>query len=273
MHTHNLTLLGMSGVGKTHLANLLNKKDNWFHYSGDYRIGSHYMSDEVLQNIKNYMRKDTYLSSLLNDRAIEITNTISFDNLNSISHFLGKVGNPNLGGLPLGEFIRRQNLHLEAEKKAMLDVPFFIKKSQQQGFQHFINDAGGSLCELDDDTIYQKLADNTLIVYIKASEYTKIEVIKRAQTNPKPLYYNPDFLQKQLAIYKTKQGFDYAAQINPDEFVCDIFPHLLEYRAPKYQAIADKFGVTILADKMYQCKNSTDFFALIDSAMQEKKCL
>ena len=30
-----ITLLGMSGVGKTRLANILRKR-NWFHYSGDY---------------------------------------------------------------------------------------------------------------------------------------------------------------------------------------------------------------------------------------------
>jgi hypothetical protein len=45
----------------------------------------------------------------------------------------------------------------------MLDVGEFIKKSQAQGYRHFINDAGGSLCELDDNKVYQSLADNTLI--------------------------------------------------------------------------------------------------------------
>ncbi|MGI9309642.1 MAG: ATPase, partial [Gammaproteobacteria bacterium] len=34
-----VTLLGMSGVGKTTLANKI-PKSSWFHYSGDYRIGT-----------------------------------------------------------------------------------------------------------------------------------------------------------------------------------------------------------------------------------------
>jgi hypothetical protein len=42
-------------------------------------------------------------------------------------------------------------MHREAEAQTMLDVGEFIKKSQAQGYRHFINDAGGSLCELDDN--------------------------------------------------------------------------------------------------------------------------
>ena len=40
----SITLLGMSGVGKTHLSALLRRND-WFHYSGDYRIGTRYLDE------------------------------------------------------------------------------------------------------------------------------------------------------------------------------------------------------------------------------------
>ena len=47
----SITLLGMSGVGKTTLANKL-PKSKWFHYSGDYRIGTKYLEEPILDNIK-----------------------------------------------------------------------------------------------------------------------------------------------------------------------------------------------------------------------------
>jgi len=45
-----ITLLGMSGVGKTRLANLL-MNQNWFHFSGDYRIGTRYLDEAILDRM------------------------------------------------------------------------------------------------------------------------------------------------------------------------------------------------------------------------------
>ena len=33
-----LTLLGMSGVGKTHLAKLIGEEGGWYHFSGDIEL-------------------------------------------------------------------------------------------------------------------------------------------------------------------------------------------------------------------------------------------
>jgi len=142
----SITLLGMSGVGKTHLAKLIGQEGDWFHFSGDYRIGAAHLKEAIIANIADKMKIDSWLKTLLDNRSISINSQVSFDNLEPISAFLGKVGNPEEGGLPLDEFIRRQSLFFEAEKKTMYEVPDFIKKSQAEGFSHFINDAGGSLC-------------------------------------------------------------------------------------------------------------------------------
>ncbi|SMM97641.1 ATPases of the AAA+ class [uncultured Candidatus Thioglobus sp.] len=258
----------MSGVGKTHLSKLLSLEGDWYHYSGDYRIGAKYLNDAILDNIKQQIRQDDYLAELLDNHSISVQNHITFDNLSSMSSFLGKVGNPELGGLPIDEFSRRQSLFQQAESKTMLDVEKFIKKSQTQGCAHFINDAGGSLCELDDDKVYQSLADNTLIVHIRANQSHEETLIERAQSHPKPLYYQRDFIQQQLAIYLQENHFIYVAQINPDAFARWVFPRLLEHRKPKYAAIADKYGCTIDAQDLHQCKNANEVMSLITEAIR-----
>ena len=262
-----LTLLGMSGVGKTHLAKLIGENGDWYHFSGDYHIGATYLKDEIINNIAKKMKQDPWLQNLLDNQSISVNSQVTFDNLEPISAFLGKVGNPEEGGLAIDEFVRRQRLFLEAEIKAMYDVPSFIKKSQQSGYSNFINDAGGSLCELEDKKLYQLLADNTLIIYIKTNKDAERMLIERSQTQPKPVYYHPDFFESALRVYLEKNGLEYVAQISPDDFVRWVFPKLIEDRIEKYQALADQHGYTINSDDLYQCHSSDDVINLIAGSL------
>jgi shikimate kinase len=262
-----ITLLGMSGVGKTHLAKVIGQVGDWFHFSGDYHIGATHLKDEIVDNIALKMKKDPWLQKLLNNHSISVNSQVTFDNLEPISAFLGKVGNPEEGGLPIDEFIRRQVKFCAAEIKAMNDVPKFIERALNQGHEHFINDAGGSLCELGDESVYQTLAEHTLILYIKTSSANEKMLIERAQHRPKPLYYQTEFLQSALNDYLDENRFSYVAQISPDAFVRWVFPKLVVNRLPKYQAIADQYGYTLSSDDLYQCKTADDVFNLIDKAL------
>jgi len=262
-----LTLLGMSGVGKTHLAKLVGENGGWYHFSGDYHIGSTYLNNEIINNIAKKMKQDPWLQNLLDNESISVNSQVTFDNLEPISAFLGKVGNPEEGGLAIDEFIRRQKLFLEAEIKAMYDVPGFIKQSQQSGYDNFINDAGGSLCELGDKKLYQLLAKNTLIVYIKTSKDVERILIERSKNQPKPVYYSPDFFESALTTYLEKNSLDYVAQISPDAFVRWVFPKLIEDRIGKYQALADQYGCTIKSDDLHQCHSADDVINLIAQSL------
>jgi len=262
-----LTLLGMSGVGKTHLSKLIGENGDWYHFSGDYHIGATYLKDEIINNITKKMKQDPWLQNLLDNQSISVNSQVTFDNLEPISAFLGKVGNPEEGGLAIDEFIRRQSLFLEAEIKAMYDVPSFIKQSQQSGYDNFINDAGGSLCELGDKKLYQLLAKNTLIIYIKTNKEAERLLIERSKNQPKPVYYHPDFFASALQSYLEKNSLDYVAQIAPDAFVRWVFPRLIKDRLVKYQALADQYGYTIKSDDLYHCNSADDVINLIAGAL------
>ena len=263
-----ITLLGMSGVGKTRLATRLRKK-HWFHYSGDYRIGTRYLDEPILDNIKQQAMQIPFLHDLLRTDSIYIRNNITVDNLQPVSSFLGKLGNPERGGLPLPEFKRRQALHREAEIAAMKDVPEFIRKSKEiYGYRHFVNDAGGSLCELDDPDVLHILAEHTLILYIKATDADEQELIKRAEEDPKPLYYREAFLDEQLALYRVEKGHAYVAETDPDDFVRWMFPRLFYSRIPRYQAIADQHGYTLSTDELKEVRDEPGFLRLIERMLE-----
>ena len=266
----SITLLGMSGVGKTRLSNML-PTNEWFHFSGDYRIGTHYLDEPILDNIKKQAMQVPFLRDLLRSDSIYIQNNISVNNLQPVSSFLGKLGDPEKDGLALDEFKYRQELHRQAEIATMRDVPAFISKAQElYDYQHFINDAGGSVCELDDEETLEILAEHTLILYIKATEKNEQSLIQRAESDPKPLYYREAFLDEQLAIYMKENNLEYVAMIDPDEFVRWIFSKLFYSRIPRYDAIAKKYGYTITTDELHQVTNKEELMALIEKAIQRQ---
>ena len=265
-----ITLLGMSGVGKTYLSNILRRED-WFHYSGDYRIGTRYLDEAIIDNIKMQAMKVPFLRDLLRSDSIHIGNNISVDHLKPVSSFLGKVGNPEQMGLPLDEFKRRQRLHYEAEVATMLDVEEFIRKSHEiYGYTNFINDAGGSLCEIEDPRVIDALSRNTLIIYIEATEQNERDVIERAKRDPKPLYFREAFLDANLSVYLKENDLEYVAMVDPDDFARWVFPRLFYERIPRYQAIAEKYGYTVSSDRIAQVKNEQDFLTVIREVLAQE---
>jgi hypothetical protein len=262
-----LTLLGMSGVGKTRLAQLL-RRQNWFHYSGDYRIGTRYLDEPILDNIKHKAMQVPFLRDLLRSDSIYIQNNITVDNLQPVSSFLGKLGNPEQGGLSLTEFKRRQTLHRNAEIGAMRDVPEFIHKAGAvYGYRHFVNDAGGSLCELDEPLVLETLARHTIILYIRATDEDEQALIARAASDPKPLYYREAFLDEALSAYLKERGLPYVALIEPDDFARWVFPRLFYARLPRYEEIMRAHGYAVSTRELATVRDETDFLTLVESVL------
>lgn len=262
-----VTLLGMSGIGKTTLAYKL-PASKWFHYSGDYRIGTKYLAEPILDNIKRQAMQVDFLRDLLRSDSIYIASNVTVHNLTPVSTFLGKIGNPELGGLSTEEFKRRQRLHREAEIGAMRDVAEFIDKAQTiYGYDHFINDAGGSVAELDDTDTLELLAKHSVIIYLRPDAALEQVLVERAISNPKPLYFQEPFLDARLAQYLELNGYASTDEIVPDEFVRWIFPALVEHRRPLYERIADEYGYTIDAAAVEAIGSEADFLELIAAAV------
>ena len=262
-----VTLLGMSGVGKTYLSAML-RQHNWYHYSGDYRIGTRYLDEGILDLIKGQAMQVPFLSELLRNDWIYIRNNIKVSDLGPVLSYVGKLGDPSRGGVPLEDFRRRQAEYRDGEISAMYDVPAFIEKGQKiYGYPHFINDVGGSLCELEEPKVIDLLVEHTLMLYIQVTDQAEEQkLITRAQSDPKPLYYRPEFLQEQLAVYLAENGLQYAAEMDPDEFTRWVFPRLFHSRVPRYEEIARQ-GYTVTSREVSQVRDEQDFLALLETAI------
>ncbi len=267
---------GMSGLGKTHLANLLRDNGDWFHYSIDYRIGTAYMGEHIADNLKRQAMQVPFLAKLLRTDSIYIGSNITFNNLAPLSTYLGKPGDPAKGGLSFAEYMRRQDLHRRAEVNALLDTPHFITRARDlYGYDNFICDTGGSICEVVDpnnprDDVLKALASNSLMVWIEGSEDHTEELIRRFIKAPKPMYYAPDRMRKLWDDYKRENAIEGNA-IDPDAFMRFAYSRAIRHRVPLYEAMARNWGITVKASDVQSVRDAADVTDLVAAALETKR--
>ncbi|KKC35521.1 ATPase [Devosia epidermidihirudinis] len=270
-----VTVFGMAGVGKTRLSNML-RASKWFHYSADYRIGTRYMGEYIVDNFKREAMKVPFLAELLRSDSIYLSSNITFDNLDPLSTYLGTPGNPERGGLPLAEYQRRQDQHRVAELAALQDVPYFIDRAKAlYDYDDFIADTGGSLIEVIDhndpeDPVIKTLTASTALLYIRGTDKDASELVRRFKKSPKPMYYQPHFLVEKWAEYKALNKIAEDCDVDPAGFGAWGFEALLHDRLPRYQALADKFGYVVEASDLAMVRDGDEFVDLMAAAIEKR---
>ena len=270
-----VTVFGMSGVGKTTFAKVL-LEHHWFHFSVDYRIGTKYMDEHIVDNFKREAMKNPFLGQLLRSDSIYIRSNLTFDNLAPLSTYLGKPGNPAKGGIPFAEYKRRQAEHREAEIRSLQDVGDFIRRSREiYNYEHFICDSGGSLCEVadpdnPDDPVLKALSEKTLLLYIEGTPEHTAMLVERFRKYPKPMYYQPAFLDAKWAEYKALNRIGNDDDVDPDGFAVWGFEQLLHHRIPLYAKIATNFGYTVRMRDVPAVTSDASFVALVSNAIDQK---
>ena len=156
-----------------------------------------------------------------------------------------------------------------AEIRALLDVPEFIERAKDiYGYSHFVCDSGGSLCEVVDphdeqDPVLQCLADHTMLVYIRGTpEHTRM-LVDRFRAHPKPMYYNPAFLDAKWTEYQSLRGIAHDDLVDPDDFAVWGFEQLLAHRIPLYEAVAKRYGYVIDMNDVPGVRTESDLLDLL----------
>ncbi len=235
-----ITLLGMSGAGKTHISCQL-EAWGWTNYSCDYVIGVKYLKEE--------------LSGV---------GPVTADDIGALSEYLGKLGNTEQGGFALDLFEARQKAYYDAEISALDAMGDVLDKVQG----NCIHDSTGSLCEVEDEALMKKIGTQTLFVYLKTDELEEQVVLQRARDYPKPLFFPPAFLKQKLEEFLSEFNISGVEAMTPDDFSRWVFPLLFEARKPKYQRLADLYGVTINAAAFKNLKSPEEFTDIIAKALE-----
>ena len=267
-------LFAMSGLGKTHVSSMLRNDGDWFHYSVDYRIGTRYMGEHIVDNFKKAAMSVPFLADLLRSDSISIASNISFENLAPLSTYLGKPGDVARGGIPFDFYCKRQDQHHAAEQAALLDTPAFIERAQNlYGYQNFVCDSGGSICEVVDpwdktDQVMTSLSENLLMVWIAGNEAHTAELVRRFDKSPKPMCYQPAFLLSSWEKYQSETGLS-PDKVDPDDFIRWTYARALAHRQPRYVQMA-QWGITLQTDDVKNIYSPEYFEDLVASALDAK---
>lgn len=270
-----VSLFGMSGLGKTRIASLLRDEGDWFHYSVDFRIGTRYMGEHIVDNFKREAMRNPFLRELLRSDSIYIASNITFQNLAPLSTYLGKPGDPAKGGIPFEDYLHRQRQHRVAEVAATRDAVSFIGKARDiYGYDHFVCDCSGSLCEVvdpwdDADPVLRDLSENLLLIWIRGTEADVESLVSRFDRAPKPMYYKEEFLLRLWDEYRAEMGLA-PEEVDPDAFIRHGFRALINHRLPRYAAMAERWGVTVEAADVAQLRDAADFRTLVAEAIARK---
>lgn len=268
---------GMSGLGKTHVSDTLRAGGNWFHYSVDYRIGTRYMSEPIVDACLSAAMEHPFLAEMLRKDALHLVANVHTHDLSAVSTYLGKPGAPERGGLTMDAYRRRQAQFKQAEIAALHDTAHFIDRAEHvYGYPHFICDTGGSICEWVDaedeqDPILKALSRETLMVWIKGSEAHTQELIRRFDRAPKPMAYQPEFLARVWQEYLNEMDVS-ESDVDPDAFIRFTYAKALAHRQPRYEAMA-RWGVTVSAEDMGRVRDHDTFVEVIADAIEARRGL
>jgi hypothetical protein len=266
-----IVLFAMSGLGKTYVSEMLQQTSTWFHYSIDYRIGTRYMAEPIADNCKREAMKVPFLREMLLADAIHIAPNIHDHDLTAVAAYTGKPGNEAQGGLSFDAYMKRQKQFEAAETQALLDTSKFMERAEDiYGYDNFVCDTGGSICEWVDaadpnDPILNALAKNALLVWIKGSDAHSQSLVERFDSSPKPMCYDTEFTTDCWETYLSENNI-LESEVNPDGFIRWMYARAMKHRQPRYEAMA-KWGVTLDANDVMKVRSADDFCELIAAAL------
>ncbi|MEO0718230.1 MAG: ATPase, partial [Pseudomonadota bacterium] len=122
--------------------------------------------------------------------------------------------------------------------------------------------------ESADDPVLRTLVEQSVPIYVRATQADVDQLCARFDLDPKPIYFDEAFLRTLWTEYLSETGQS-ADAVDPDSFMRWSFRRQIDHRRTRYQAIADGWGVTIEKSELETVATETDFVDLIARVLVE----
>jgi len=181
--------------GQNHAGHKL-PKAKWFHYSGDYRIGTNIWKSLFWTISSARPLLVPFLRELLLFRSIHISNKITVDNLAPFPAFLANSVILIWAGC-LCRIQTPTKLHHQLKLTPWWRPDFIDKAVDIYGYKHFVM-MRAQRCELDSPECWKRCTEHG---WLFTSNYPLEQtIIERAKSDPKPLYY-----RESVSWWKTRR--------------------------------------------------------------------
>ncbi len=117
--------------------------------------------------------------------------------------------------------------------------------------------------EIEHDAVLKSLSESTMLLYIEGTPEHAAMLVDRFRKHPKPMYYQPEFLDEKWAEYKALNQISSDDEVDPDGFAIWGFEQLLHHRIPLYKKIADRHGYTLRMQDIPAIQTEADFIGLL----------
>ncbi len=237
-----IVLIGMSGVGKSHWANIYGKG------------GCVVSADDQIADKISYKMRGAGIAD-------------EDENIDKLAAFVGKFGGERYGGFARDEFFSRQEIYLGAELEGSHD---FLSMSHAPSLPR-LYDTTGSFCEVFtkyagggahrpmDGFFVDFMKGRACVVYLACGQQERKILLDRQLERPKPMVYDREFFEACLQDYRRQQSVA-EEDIVPDDFLRFVFPKAIEHRSARYAELARVTVMTFELESLLQ-KNPPSTFA------------
>jgi hypothetical protein len=242
-------LIGLSGELKSELASRLAPARSEIPVSS--LIWSEYLFGALRDFLQTRIDSDPLLKYWHDSGAFRFE-SVPERSLAMAASYMGILGKPDKGGIPLEEFLSTQAKY----RRAVRDTILKIHHEEAFHKEHTVIITPSSLCDVtdlddaeNDDVLRWFTASNCFAINVVPTDEQMAKITREGYTHDRPDYYRPDFLGRQIPLVLKELGATHVSECEPDEIMGQLYERLVAERPDRNLRLVKAIGgVTLPAE-------------------------